>query len=86
MLKKDVPVTGVGVFSLCPNKDHVAITLAPITPLGNMPMIIISWDEMIDMEALYEKCKEMQLKSFKPVAEALGTMYYNRELYEALLQ
>ena len=86
MLKKEIPVAGVGVFSLCPREGDVLIELAHVSPRVEMPPIVILWEEMNDMEALYEKCKEMQLKSFKPVAEALGTMYYNRALYEALLQ
>jgi hypothetical protein len=85
MLKKEITVAGVGVFSLCPRQDDVLIQLAHFSPRVEMLPITILWDEMTNYEVLYEKCKEMQLKSFKPVAEALGVMYNNRTLYEALL-
>ncbi len=84
MLKKEVPVPDVGVFSLIPFRDTVVVELDPISSILAMAHITILWEEMTDMDALYEKCKEMQLKSFKPVALALATMYSNRTLYEAL--
>ena len=85
MIRKEVPVPGIGVYSLCPSKDKVVVELDHISKTESMAPIIVLWDEMTDMEALYEKFKEMRLKAFRPVAEALGVMYTNRHIYEALI-
>ncbi len=86
MIKKDVTVPGVGVFSLCPSTVGVGITMHAYSQMDGMAPIEITWEEMLDVESLYEKCQEMKVKSFKPVVEALGVMYNNKTLYEALLQ
>ncbi len=86
MIKKEVPVPDVGTFSLCLFTDQVWVELDPLDKSNRMQPIGILWEELTDFEVLFEKCKEMQLKSFKPVAEALGVIYTNRALYEELLK
>lgn len=86
MIKKEVPVAGVGTFSLCPFKDKVIVELDPINRFDDMQPVTVFWDQMTDMEVMYEKFQDLRMKAFKPVAEALGVMYSNRQLYEALIE
>jgi hypothetical protein len=86
MIKKEVVVPDVGIFILSPRIDSVIIELRPLSALEAMPVIVIRWEEMTDFDALCEKCMEMKLKAFRPLVEALGIMYSNRRLYEALIK
>lgn len=85
MIKKEIPVPGVGVFVLCPGKDNINVMLThPVHGDYLMTPIVVEWGDIEDMDIIYEKFKDLQMKAFKPVAEALGVMYSNRTLYEAL--
>jgi hypothetical protein len=84
MIKKEIPVKDVGTFILWPRLDGVTVELVPIGFAGMNP-IKVEWGDIEDMDIIFEKFQDLQMKSFKPVAEALGVMYTNRELYKALM-
>lgn len=85
MIKKEISVANVGVLGLSATEDMVVVELEYFAPRDPMTPVALQWDDITNMDIIYDRFQDLQMKTFKPLAEALGVMYANRELYKALL-
>jgi len=86
MLTKQIE-TVEGTYYLNPTKDKVVLT-GPLVQ-GSLPggePIEILWADMENLPLLADALGDLKVKVFRPVVEALGVMYSNRALYEALIE
>jgi hypothetical protein len=76
-----------GHFNLIPFKDKVLVEPCfQLRSLDGQYTVEIMWEEMLNFPVLVETLGKLRMEAFKPVAEALGVMYANRHIYEALIE
>jgi hypothetical protein len=89
MLQQKVPVPGLhnAHFNLIPGRDKVIIEPSvELKSLDNQRTVEITWEEMLNLPVLADKLGNMRVSAFRPVVEALGVMYANKHIYEALIE